>query len=142
MQKRNDDALQKRLAKFLGATLAPASTNSLGDFCVATNIGAVRKQNQDRALLVFATYSETPERNFTLAVVCDGVGGMSQGDDAAIIAVSTFVSRVLRLSRTPVNERLHSAAMAANDAVYGSFRGKGGRQCRPFSLGNRIKPWA
>lgn len=126
MQKQTNDALQKRIAKFVTNPIASASTTNHGDFCLATNIGSVRKQNQDRALLVLATYADAPEKNFTLSVVCDGVGGMLQGDAAAVTAISTFASRVLRSSKASAEERLRLAAAAANEVVYKEFQARGG----------------
>jgi serine/threonine protein phosphatase PrpC len=75
---------------------------------------------------VQALYQNAPERNFTMGVVCDGIGGMSRGEDAAVTAISVFVSRVLRSPRLGPESRLHSAVEAANEAVFSQLQGRGG----------------
>jgi serine/threonine protein phosphatase PrpC len=121
-----DDALQTKIAKFLGAGDKPQSVNGDCDLCLGTTLGLVRKQNQDRALIAFARYSRAPERSFILGVVCDGIGGLAKGDEAAVLALSTFVSRVLRTPKQPPTERIRAAAMAANRAVYKAYQGRSG----------------
>jgi PPM family protein phosphatase len=59
-------------------------------------------------------------------VLCDGLGGMAKGEEAAVLALSVFVSRVLRTPRSAPEERLRLAAIGANDAVYRMLRGRGG----------------
>lgn len=121
-----DDALQIRLANFIAKSQSRRAINGAADICLATTLGRVRTQNQDRALVTFATYSGAPEKDFVLGVLCDGLGGMAKGEEAAVLAVSVFVSRVLRTPRSAPEERLRSAAIGANDAVYRMLRGRGG----------------
>ena len=52
--------------------------------------------------MVEGRYADAPERNFTLAALCDGMGGMAQGEYAAVLALSTFVARILRHGRNPL----------------------------------------
>jgi serine/threonine protein phosphatase PrpC len=121
-----DDALQRRIGGLVAEIKLPRSVNRWPPACLGTTIGTVRERNQDRALVAVATYPAAPERNFILTVVCDGIGGLARGDEAAVLAISVFTSRVLRTPKQLPSERLHSAAMAANDAVYSAFRGRGG----------------
>jgi PPM family protein phosphatase len=121
-----DDALQKRIAQFVASSRAPVSVNGEQAFGVGSSIGAVRKQNQDRAVIVSASYSADPQRSFHLAVLCDGMGGLARGDEAAVTGLSVFVSRVLRSPRLKPSERLRSAAVEANDVVYEHFAGRSG----------------
>jgi serine/threonine protein phosphatase PrpC len=120
------DALQTRIARFVGNIKSPRAINGEPDICVGTSVGAVRKQNQDRALIAFARYPATPERNFVLGVVCDGLGGLARGEEAAVVALSTFVSRVLRTPKQLPAERLRLAILAANDSVHNVLQGRGG----------------
>jgi serine/threonine protein phosphatase PrpC len=121
-----EDQLQKRIERFLGENAAIRSNFGTGAIAVGTNRGPVRSDNQDRALVVRADYGDEPERNFLLGVVCDGLGGMLRGQDGATVALSCFISRVLRASRMPAMERLKIAVQAANDEVYKLLYGKGG----------------
>jgi serine/threonine protein phosphatase PrpC len=122
----SDDALQKRIARFIAEVRVPRAGNSDLNAFVGTAVGSVRKLNQDRALFLWADYPEQPTKDFSLAVLCDGMGGMLSGDEAAIIAISVFVSRVLRTTRLPATERLRKAALDANDVVHRQLAGRGG----------------
>jgi PPM family protein phosphatase len=123
---KSDDALQRRLSRFLAEVRTPRSFNGAASMGIGTSIGAVRDGNQDRALITLASYAWTPDRDFALGVVCDGIGGLQRGGDAAFWAVSVFVSRFLRTAKLETSERLAAAASAANDAVYELLRGRGG----------------
>jgi serine/threonine protein phosphatase PrpC len=65
------------------------------------------------------------------------MGGLVKGDQAAVIAASTFVSRVLRMAKMPEPERLSAAAVAANEAVYRALNGKGGATLSAVMVGQR-----
>jgi PPM family protein phosphatase len=120
------DALQARLARFIAKASAPCAVSGSDGVWVGTNLGSVRERNEDRVLITFASYKTAPRKDFILAVLCDGIGGLSRGDDAAILAISVFVSRVLRTAKLTNRERLYEAALRANDAVYGMLAGRGG----------------
>lgn len=121
-----DDALEQRIARFVAQEKASYSLNGTPDVCLGTCLGQVREHNQDRALVTFTSYPAAPEKSFALGVVCDGMGGLPSGDRAAVIAVSVFVSRVIRWPGQPAADRLRWATLAANDAVYKSLGGLGG----------------
>jgi serine/threonine protein phosphatase PrpC len=121
-----DDALERRIARFVAEEKAPYSLNGTPDVCLGTCIGAVREQNQDRALITFTSYPTAPEKSFALGVVCDGMGGLISGDEAAVIAVSVFASRVIRWPGQPALDRVRWAALAANEAVHKALGGLGG----------------
>ena len=57
-----------------------------------TDIGLVRKENQD----AYAVYQE---RECTICVVCDGMGGPAGGKLASQIAVDTFTSELKTILR-------------------------------------------
>lgn len=83
-----------------------------------TDIGLVRKDNQD----AYAT-ARFAESGHTVAVVCDGMGGVKGGHLASQIAVETYLAetkKVLRADMTAVQlAQASSYAVAiANDAVY------------------------
>ena len=83
-----------------------------------TDIGLVRKDNQDAYATAYFT-----ESGHTVAVVCDGMGGVKGGRLASSIAVETFLAetkKVLRAGMTALQlAQASSYAVAiANDAVY------------------------
>ena len=55
-----------------------------------TDPGCVRTQNQD------AYMTEQLDRNTTLCVVCDGMGGAKSGNVASLLAVDVFVEEIRR----------------------------------------------
>jgi len=126
VNKMADDALQRRLARLISSVAAPKAINVGSAFAIGTSLGAIRKKNEDRVLVMFAAYADTPEKNFCAAVLSDGMGGLPHGDEAAVFGVSVFVSRILRTPRRPMTDRLRSAALAANDVIYTSYRGRAG----------------
>jgi serine/threonine protein phosphatase PrpC len=122
----SDDALERRIARFVSDIRVAKALNSVPNVCLGTNLGSVRKENQDRALVVWANYPDNPDRNFTLAVLSDGMGGLTNGGEAATTTLSVFISRVLRTPRLAPPDRLRNAALYSNNAVYSRFGGRGG----------------
>jgi PPM family protein phosphatase len=120
------DRLQRRLARFFADVPTTKSTNGDASFWLGTSIGSVRSQNQDRVAVVSASYGDGSNRNFVLSILADGMGGLIKGDEAATLAVSVFLTRMLRNTRPPARNRIVEAAQEANLAVYNLLRGKGG----------------
>ena len=82
-----------------------------------TDPGCVRSQNQD------AFQIENLDKNTTLCIVCDGMGGAKSGNVASTLAVEVFVEEVRRSwvpgADTDETERiLLSAVKLANFTVY------------------------
>jgi serine/threonine protein phosphatase PrpC len=123
----NPDYLNRQLRRFLANSGPGKSALDAGDrIALGTSIGPVRKTNEDRAIVIRARYARSPERDFLLAVLSDGMGGMVSGETAAVLAVSTFTTRTIRSGRMPGHSRLSTAAMAANEAVHQLLGGRGG----------------
>jgi len=124
---RAPDQLQRRIQSFLADAPSARAVLDAGDSVfLGTTVGAVRERNEDRAIVVRACYGREPERDFLLAALSDGMGGLENGEDAAIVTLSTFVARAIRTARLPPDRRLNMAASDANDAVYQLYRGRGG----------------
>jgi PPM family protein phosphatase len=86
-----------------------------------------RKNNQDRIVLYRVNFRETRRPNIVGMVLCDGMGGMLEGDDCANVAISSFLSSLVTSSFSDnLAEKLHTAIIDANHSVYEKYRGKGG----------------
>lgn len=120
------DALQRRVARLVASVPPARAINSGEAFCLGTSLGSLRKKNEDRALVMFASYANALDRNFGLAVLADGMGGLPHGDEAAILGVSVFVARILRTPRLSIADRLVGAALAASDAIHVAYGGRAG----------------
>lgn len=62
-----DDTLQRRIARLIREVKTARSFNGSAEICIGTSIGAVRNDNEDRAVIVFAGYPNSPDRSFALA---------------------------------------------------------------------------
>jgi serine/threonine protein phosphatase PrpC len=60
---------------------------------IATSIGLKRKRNEDRCAV--AQITSLNANQYSLAIVCDGVGGSDLGDQAANIAIATVIEEIL-----------------------------------------------
>lgn len=95
-----------------------------------TDTGLVRRENQD-AYAIRCMEAD----GFTIAVVCDGMGGASGGKLASTLAVDTFLDRCLgglraRMTAREIQRTAEAAIAAANTVVYrrsweGELRGMG-----------------
>lgn len=84
-------------------------------YCAASHIGA-RKEQQD-AMHHSPVDEETVEKAGFLAVVCDGMGGMRMGGEAASLAAKTFVSAFIASKAAP-QAALREALDIANEVVW------------------------
>lgn len=90
-----------------------------------SDVGAVRKQNQD------AYYVSPAEEQYPFAVVCDGMGGARAGNVASSIAVESFAATMrdgLQSQRPDVDELLRRAVEQANELV--CYRAAMDESCR------------
>lgn len=86
----------------------------------------MRKRNEDCCLFVRGSYAKTSRGDFTAAIVCDGLGGMSQGREAAMLAASAFAAHLYCSAISTWEERLSRAIAYANHEVYQRLHGNGG----------------
>lgn len=99
---------------------------------IGSDIGNVREENQDRAVILRAQVSSN--KFFLVGVLCDGMGGMAEGANCAALAVASFISSCIRNRKIQVKERLFQAVELANRDVYQEFNGKGGATLSAFIL--------
>ncbi|HCI6898929.1 PP2C family protein-serine/threonine phosphatase [Klebsiella variicola] len=92
---------------------------------IATDIGLVRKENQDRvSVLKFRPVNKT--KDMVVVALADGMGGMEGGGNAASLTLSTFFTEVIRSSHLNIRECLEKAILKANEAVLKLYKGNGG----------------
>lgn len=94
-------------------------------FALGTDLGKVRRENQDRiAVLEWPSIQDHPGALF--ALVCDGMGGMKGGGEAAAITATTFIRSALDARCELSDDWIEEAAQEANRAVWQRLRGDGG----------------
>jgi serine/threonine protein phosphatase PrpC len=120
---------------------APEAARSLPRLKVgwATDVGEVRRHNEDMALVITAAHDgDDALPVFGLFVLADGMGGHQAGEVASSLASRTVAHHVMRQLYLPVlisqnqdtdrpalNEVLVDAVRAANDAVASQVPGGG-----------------
>lgn len=90
----------------------------------AQDIGA-RPQQQDAFAITPLEEQAVVDSRGVMAVVCDGMGGMENGAEAANLGAVTFMRSYLEAENVHENS-LVDAVFAANDAVYRDFQEKNG----------------
>ena len=91
---------------------------------IGTDRGAVRPENQDR--LVFLRMNLSHDRSLFSIVLCDGMGGLIQGDVCASLAASSFLAACITSRELPISKQITFAALEANKVVNAAFDGRGG----------------
>ena len=94
---------------------------------IASEIGNVRNENQDRA--VISRGWDKQGRDYTVVAVADGIGGMRDGATCAAMAISTFLATVYQQAQgvsDSTEDWIRKAVTAANKAVFAKFHGDGG----------------
>jgi PPM family protein phosphatase len=120
------ERIQARLARALDAQGSGKIIRTHSGAAIGSSVGLVRKRNEDCCLVVRASYARGGRANFTVAIVCDGLGGMSQGREAAILAASAFTAHLFGAPVVGWEERLSRAIAFANTQIYRRLHGAGG----------------
>ncbi len=104
------------------------NATEVGDICLsignAQDVGA-RPQQQDAFAITPLEERDVVESHGVMAVVCDGMGGMENGAEAANLGAVQFMRAYLE-NNGNVNNMLVDAVYAANREVYAAFAGKDG----------------
>lgn len=116
-----------------------------------TDVGEVRRHNEDTALIVTAAHgSDAVAQAFGIFVMADGMGGQQGGEVASSLAARVVVHHVIRqfylltlisqehdANQPPLNEVLVDAVQAANSAVADRVPGGGTTLTCALVLGPR-----
>ncbi len=95
------------------------------DVALGTTIGSVRTTNEDR-VAVIRTKQDALNSPWYLFAVCDGMGGMKDGENAAVNALSIFLATALSSRLGPTKENLLQSIDAANKALFDELKTQGG----------------
>ncbi|HRI69017.1 MAG TPA: hypothetical protein PK156_32525, partial [Polyangium sp.] len=100
-----------------------AHPNQLFAFC--SHVGRVRTENQDNALVLTGRRMGAT-KPFLAAIVCDGMGGLEAGDDAADLAIAAAGSILCSNEPMSPDERMRQSILTANRVVFERYRGQAG----------------
>jgi serine/threonine protein phosphatase PrpC len=93
---------------------------------IATDVGSIRKENQDRVAIARGT--DVQGRAYMVMALADGMGGMRDGAECAAIALGSFFASIHQAAANGSNPSswLAAAALHGNASVYDKYRGAGG----------------
>jgi serine/threonine protein phosphatase PrpC len=117
-----------KLAAWFMRRTAPTGVRRVAPLnaAIASDVGVVRKENQDRVALVRG--ADRTGATFILAALADGMGGLKDGAECAALALGTFIDSVVAEAQHGLDpsDWLAHAATRANRAVWNRQAGKGG----------------
>jgi PPM family protein phosphatase len=82
-----------------------------------SNMGMVRKNNEDNFAVTAFRLSETDSTPAVFAILCDGIGGHKAGEVASEMAVNRISARVARSDGLHPNEVVRAAFIEANQKI-------------------------
>lgn len=120
--------LEQQIKRWLAHIPKERSTCNALDLpmVLSTDIGRVRKENQDRVAAMRVHTGPPANKSFVCIALCDGMGGMSDGAASATLALSAFFTELIRSRRLQPMEKLKAAVDHANHQVFAAYNGKGG----------------
>jgi PPM family protein phosphatase len=137
--------LQREIAERLSSFFVSASDGRSASLdagaAAATTQGPHRERNEDRCAVVrFRFGSRRPD--LRLGIICDGMGGMAKGGEAASLAIGSFIAAFAMVQPTfDLPDRLIDACKFANMAVFNVFGGEAGTTLTAIAFGINTR-WA
>lgn len=130
--------LAKRIEAFL-SRVTPLRSSQGGPGLAVGSIKGPREDNQDRVAV--AHFGFPSGEGVLVGLVCDGMGGMVQGGEAAGCAASAFLGGLVEASGRPLKNALLECLAAANREVYRRFRGAGGTTLTTVAIASTGEAW-
>ncbi len=120
--------LRDKLIKWFSRPTPDRATNVTAalPFALATDIGLVRTENQDRIGAFRACPDTANGESFLVVAISDGMGGMRDGGICASYTLAAFFAGMASGEIADPFERLRAAAEQANLAVFDQYGGDGG----------------
>lgn len=117
---------QENIQTWVSRRLASRSSSQCLDipFLLSSDIGLVRKENQDRVATLY-TGKKSINPLFAIAVA-DGMGGMRDGGKCSSLAISSFFYSLIQHRNLGIKDRAYEAVKASNNQVFDIYRGHGG----------------
>lgn len=111
------------LDEIVGSQAAQVVIDELG-LAMATHLGSKRDRNEDR--IAVARIAAPNTETYTVALVCDGVGGSESGDQAAAIAISSIIVNLAQQQGHPsLKELAVTLVKQADELVRRELQGRG-----------------
>ena len=107
---------------------------------VGTSRGSVRGENQDRAIIVRFTPKRLSQA-FLLFSLCDGLGGMQDGEDCACLALAELISVLVHNHGMDPKALLIRAVSSANDLLAERYQGRGGTTLSAVLVAPNGRAW-
>lgn len=102
------------------------SLQAIQSVALGSDIGLLRKENQDRLAIMTVDSNSPTTPRFTAIALADGMGGMAAGAECAALTIGAFFNALIRHRQQPPETRIKTATDAANSAVFESYNGNGG----------------
>lgn len=131
-----------RLAAWFMRRTAPSGVRRVAPLkaAVASDIGVVREENQDRVAIVRGC--DGSGNVFVVAALADGIGGMKNGAECASLTLGTFLGALVGEAQqiSEPREWLWRASMRANRTIHEKFHGDGGSTLVALLLSKGRRP--
>lgn len=111
------------LDEIVGSQGSQVAIDELG-LSLATHVGYKRTRNEDR--IAVARVAAPNKETYTVALVCDGVGGSESGDQAAAFATASIIADLAQQQgRATLKELAVALVRRADDLVRKQLHGRG-----------------
>lgn len=133
----NSDFIRQNLFNWFMRRTTSTAVRRVADLpiAVATDVGNVRTENQDRSAIL--RFRQSHEDTTIISIVCDGMGGMVDGSICSSLAISTFFSSYIENMSLSFEERVLKSTMEANEAVFLKYNGDGGATLSALVIENQ-----
>ncbi len=120
------DEFRDLLVKWLNRpTGAYGVTEARGLGAIATTMGNVRSDNQDRAIIAKFRGGFALD-GFIFFGLCDGIGGLRDGGVCASRGLAMFLAGIVRNRGIPLERRMVASAHLANSEIFQDYQENGG----------------
>jgi serine/threonine protein phosphatase PrpC len=133
---------QRAIEAWLSRPVPERATNQCFDLpaILATDIGLVRSENQDRVAAMRIASTGTEGRSHIALAVADGMGGMQNGAECATLAISSFFRTLAIYRHIEIKRRVSTAIRYSNEEVFKYSKGNGGSTLTAFVVDETMRP--